>query len=106
MSETQTQFNIDEYNYLSQKLSRVPKFGRVYQQLACLNPEEREILGVLEGIQTLDFIPQNVKDIAIQITPFLVCIGIAEWERSELTDLGLRVGERVKEKTKAKGEDE
>jgi len=56
-----------------------------------MDPEIRELIGVLAGVKVI--IPNTAKAID-KIFPLLSMIGKAKWVRSELTDLGLRVGQK------------
>ena len=82
---------------LSQHLTQIKEAkGQLYQKTACLHPEERELIGLLWAVA--DFIekddPALAKYLKDEIVPFIETIGIARWPRTELTDLGLRVGQR------------
>lgn len=71
----------------------------LYNETACLGIEERQIIGILEGIKVFDEIAKDdelVKQID-QIKRFFQKLGIANWMRFELTDLGLRVGTKHEE---------
>lgn len=82
---------------LSQYLTQIKEAkGELYQKTACLHPEERELIGVIWAVA--DFInnddPALSKYLKDEIVPFIETIGISRWPRTELTDLGLRVGQR------------
>jgi hypothetical protein len=75
----------------------------LYNETACLGSDERMIIGLLEGIQVFDEIkndPELVQQIK-QIKLFFTKLGIANWIRFELTDLGLRVGSKHEEVSEA-----
>lgn len=82
---------------LSQYLTQIKEAkGELYQKTACLHPEERELIGIIWAIA--DFIENDDAELSKylkgEIVPFIETIGIARWPRTELTDLGLRVGQR------------
>jgi hypothetical protein len=84
---------------LSQYLTQIKEAkGPLYQKTACLNAEEREMIGLCWA--TADLIekedPELAKYLKEEIVPFIETIGISRWPRTELTDLGLRVGQRHK----------
>ena len=82
---------------LSQYLTQIKEAkGPLYQKTACLNAEEREAIGLLEGSKV--FVKEDKETIELfdEMEDFLECVGIARWPRTELTDLGLRVGQRHK----------
>lgn len=77
---------------LSQHLSNIKPEGEVYQHTSCLGAEEREIMAVLYWIKTV--MPELKEQLEKEVMPLIENLGIAHWQRSELTDLGLRVGSR------------
>lgn len=83
-------FLIQAFNYLSQKVAEIEPF---YNLTACLNPEERELIGFCKAYSIM--FPED-KDFNMfleeKITPMLKAIGISKWPRGEITDLGLRLG--------------
>lgn len=83
-------FFIQSTNLLAQQLSAL-KGEEIYQETSCMNPEQRQLIGILRGIQAVSPKTKNKID---KILPLIAMIGKANWERSELTDLGLRVGQR------------
>jgi len=76
---------------LSQHLASLKPDGELYQKTSCLGAEERETIAILEYIKFRK--PERKQKIDL-IIPFFEKIGVAHWQRSELTDLGLRVGKR------------
>jgi hypothetical protein len=77
-------------NLLAQQLAGL-KGEEIYAETSCMHPEQRQLIGVLRGLQGL---APSMRDPLEKIIPFIAMIGKANWERSELTDLGLRVGQR------------
>lgn len=82
---------------LSQYLTQIKEAkGELYQKTACLNAEERETIGICWAVA--DLIQKDDAETANylrnDIVSFLEIIGISRWPRTELTDLGLRVGQR------------
>jgi len=83
-------FFIQATNLLAQQLANI-KGEEIYAETACMAPEYREVIAALRAIQAIN--PKTEKSIN-KLMPFLVNLGKASWVRSELTDLGLRVGSR------------
>jgi len=82
---------------LSQYLVQIPEAkGELYQKTACINAEEREMMGLCWAVADLikKDDPELAEYLKKEIIPFLETIGISRWPRTELTDLGLRVGQR------------
>jgi len=67
------------------------KGEEIYTLTACMDPEYRQTIAILEGLKTLA--PKSTPQIK-KILPLMELLGKANWQRSELTDLGLRVGQR------------
>jgi hypothetical protein len=82
-------------NLLSQQLAGL-KGEEIYQLTSCLNAEEREFIGVLRAIQVLPGIDVATAKKCEELIPFFLEIGKSKWPRTELTDLGLRVGNRFR----------
>lgn len=85
---------------LSQQWSEIGgKDGKLFQKTCGVNPEEAEMIGYLTGIA--DLIEPEAKDIADlirnKIIELLETIGIAKWQRGELTHLGGRVALRYQQ---------
>ena len=81
---------------LSQYLTQIKEAkGPLYQKTACINAEEREMIGILEASKVF---VKNQKTVQLldKVEDFLETVGISRWPRTELTDLGLRVGQRHK----------
>lgn len=73
--------------------------GELYHKTACINAEEREMIGMLYAIA--DLLPDEPELAAFltqDVAGLFESIGIAKWPRTELTDLGLRVGQKHKVK--------
>jgi hypothetical protein len=83
-------FFIQSTNLLAQQLSAL-KGEEIYTATACMDSEIRELIGVLEGIKA---VAPNVQKPINKFLPLICMIGKAKWIRSELTDLGLRVGQK------------
>lgn len=83
-------FFIQSTNLLAQQLAAL-KGEEIYNETACMHPEQRQLIGVLRGL--IEIAPKSKLAIE-KILPLVNMIGKANWERSELTDLGLRVGQR------------
>jgi hypothetical protein len=75
----------------------------LYNKTACLGIEERQMIGLLEGIKVFKEIKEDQELIAQidEIESFFEKLGIANWMRFELTDLGLRVGSKHEEVSEA-----
>jgi hypothetical protein len=85
-----TDFFVQSTNLLAQQLAHL-NGEEIYQLTSCMAPDIRELIGVLEGLKLVA--PQSKVPID-KLLPLISMIGKAKWERSELTDLGLRVGQR------------
>ena len=88
-------FQAEETNLLSQALADLPG-NEFYVETALLNPEEKEILGLIEGIQKLSFFSDSFKKFCVDLKPFFNALGIGKLALSELTALGLKVGHKNK----------
>lgn len=85
-----SEFFIQATNLLAQQLAAI-KGEEIYTETACMDPEYRTLIAVLKSLE--ETTPGAKKSIS-KIMPLLVNLGKAAWIRSELTDLGLRVGQR------------
>jgi len=85
-----SEFFIQATNLLAQQLAMI-KGEEIYTQTACMDPEYRQTIAVLQGLK--DMAPKSKAPID-KILPLMELLGKASWNRSELTDLGLRVGQR------------
>lgn len=83
-------FFIQATNLLAQQLAMI-KGEEIYTKTSCMDPEYRQTIAVLEGIKQMQ---PKLKGKIDKIEPLLELLGKASWIRSELTDLGLRVGQR------------
>ena len=87
---------IQTIKLLSQRVAMLEPFFNI---TACLNPEERQLIGYCEayrimfGDQDKEF-SQFLQEKAI---PMLEKIGISRWPRTELTDLGLKISNKDEE---------
>lgn len=81
---------------LSQRLAMLEPF---FNKTACLNPEERELIGYCAAYCEMfkDSDPEFIEYLQQKVIPALTKIGIARWPRTELTDLGLRISNRDEE---------
>lgn len=90
MSQSLSKLIFETQRLLSAKIgSRFP----FYKQTACLNEEIALYIAYCEIIKI--FFPNKkrlIKFIDEKLVPALEKIGIATWSRSEITDLGLKVG--------------
>lgn len=84
---------LQSLNLLSQQLAKIAG-EEIYQVTSCMNPEERELIGLLAAIPKLPGVTQVQGKTCRDLIPFFSEIGKARWPRTELTDLGLRVGDR------------
>ena len=79
----------------------------IYALLALLNPEEKEIIGALLGIQKLTWFNKSFKKFCMDLIPFLVKYGAGkEQVLREVSQLALKAGHKNKTVSKAEGEDE
>lgn len=85
-----SEFFTQATNLLAQQLTNI-KGEEIYSETACMDPEYRVLIGILRGLETAS--PKSKKPIE-KLLPIVTMIGKASWDRSELTDLGLRVGQR------------
>lgn len=86
-------FYIQGMNLLSQQLSQM-QGEEIYNLTSCMNQEERDIVGILTALKKLPQVTPEQKKLVDTIIPFFSELGKARWVRTELTDLGLRVGNR------------
>lgn len=80
---------------LSQRVVNIEKF---FSLTACMNLEEREIIGLIYAYDELTKDPK-VKDpfndfLMNKVVPALQKIGRSKWGRTELTDLGFMLGDK------------
>jgi hypothetical protein len=59
-----------------------------------INRDEKEMIGFLEGIQSLPWFSKKFKRFLKNLIPFLICYGIGKFEMSELSALGVKVGHK------------
>lgn len=98
-------FSTEEANLLAQSLSELEE-GLLYVEMSLLHPDEKEIIGLIEGIQTLPWFNEAFKKFCKDLIPFFNAYGIGKLDLSELTSLGLKVGHKNKSETTAEKEDE
>ena len=89
-------FFIQTTNLLSQQLASLAG-EEIYAQTSCMDPEYRNLIAILLSLKKMK--PSTSKAIN-KIFPLLENLGKAAWFRTELTDLGLRVGQRNIEEVK------
>jgi len=90
MSQSLSKLIFETQRLLSAKIGAQHPF---YKQTACLDDDIREIIAYCEIVKI--FLPNNErlrKLIDEKIVPALEKIGIARWKRTEITDLGLKIG--------------
>lgn len=88
----QNDFMLYAQKLLSQK---VAKFDKFLSLTACLNIEERELIGYCRAFTKL--FPANKEFnefLEKKIIPAFVVIGQSKWFRSELTDLGFKLSDK------------
>ena len=107
----QDKFSTEEANLLAMSLSdlsqeQLNNVNNLYSLMALIGPEEKEIIGAIEGVQTLPFFSPEFKAFCKSIEPFIIAYGIGKLELSELTGLGLKVGHKNKTETTAPEEEE
>lgn len=76
-------------------LDKIPE-GEIFQKTSCMNPDDAELLGFILAIKQLR--PEKAERLKKIIT-LLETIGIAKWQKGELTHLGFRAGLRYQEVT-------
>jgi hypothetical protein len=62
---------------------------RIFAQTACMSPEIRQLIGLLEGVKKIK--PQYSAKIN-KVMPLLEMMGKTSWQRTEVTDLGFKAG--------------
>lgn len=85
---------------LSQHLA---KLEPLYSKTACLGVNERRIIALLEAMKVFKEVKEDKETLADikELQDFFGIYGIGNWIRFELTDLGLRVGEKYVEESEA-----
>ena len=82
---------IQAYTLLSQRLSNIDPD---YADSACVHPDEAELIGFCKAYIKMFGKSEFSTWLDKQVIPALRMIGLARWPRSELTNLGLRIGAR------------
>lgn len=74
---------------LSQRIAKLEPF---LNETACLNPQEREIIGYCKAYISI-YGEEDPLSVAFKerFIPALRYIGFAKWRRTELTDLGFKI---------------
>lgn len=81
---------------------KVGKLIGFLKDTACMNREEREIIGLLEYMKELFKNDKNFSKFIDQIVkPFFVKQGHAKWKRDVVTDLALAMSRRRERKEKS-----
>lgn len=81
---------------MSIDVGRIEAF-KFLKDTACMNPRERKILAVLEGFQGMFGKQAGIKKFSAfvdRIKPLVRKIGLANWNRDIITDLGLAKAHR------------
>ncbi len=79
----------------TQKLlaQRLAALAPKYNETACLHPEEREMIGACFAyIQLFGEETKFAEWLKTRMIPALTVLGLTRWPRTEMTDLGLRIG--------------
>lgn len=77
-----------------------------YALMALLNPEEKEIIGVLLGIQKIKWFNASFKKFCKDMIPFMIEYGAGrEQITKEVSQLALKAGHKNKSVAKAEEED-
>jgi len=91
MSQSLSKLIFETQRLLSAKIGAKHPF---YRETACMDMEYREYLAYCEIIKL--FFPENKRLIELidkKLIPSLEYIGVARWGRTEITDLGFKVGQ-------------
>jgi len=88
-------FYIRAVNLLSQHIASLKPYGVFLSELACMNKEEREIIGYIKGYTVLYPEDKDFNKFLERVIVLLKYIGLSKWGRTELTDLGLMIGEKL-----------
>lgn len=90
MSQSLSKLIFQTQNLLSARIGVQHPF---YRETACMDAEIREFLAYCEIVKI--FFPNNKRLIQLienKLKPSLEKLGIARWARTEITDLGLKIG--------------
>jgi hypothetical protein len=91
MSQSLSKLIFETQRLLSAKIGAKYPF---YRETACMDAQFREYLAYCEIIKL--FFPDNKRLIDLidkKLIPALEYIGVARWDRTEITDLGFKVGQ-------------
>jgi hypothetical protein len=83
-------FFIQATNLLAQQLAGLAG-EEIYVKTSCMEFEYRQVVAVLDAMVKMS---PRLKTQIDKILPLIENLGKAAWPRTELTDLGLRVGQR------------
>lgn len=89
-------FNVDSFKAMSIDVGRIPAF-KFLRNTACMNLRERKILAVLDGFEHLFGNIEGTEDFTEflgNLKPFIRELGLANWARDIITDLGLAKAHR------------
>lgn len=66
--------------------------GKLIQKTSCMNPEDAEIIGVLEASKIFLEDDGETFKLLDQLKDFFEKVGLSRWVKGELTHLGFRAG--------------
>jgi predicted RNA-binding protein len=89
MSQSLSKLIFETQRLLSAKIGAEYPF---YKKTACLDDEIRELIAYCEIVKIFINNERLRKLIDEKLVPALEKIGIARWKRTEITDLGLKIG--------------
>ena len=90
MSQSLSKLIFETQRLLSTRIGAQYPF---YKKTACLDDDIRELIAYCEIVKI--FVPNNPrlkKLIDEKLVPALETLGVARWKRTEITDLGLKIG--------------
>lgn len=78
--------------------------GRILQKTSCMNPEDAEMIGLIEASKV--FLKKNPKNAKLierlnEVQDFFEILGLSKRSKGELTHLGFRAGTRYEEQISA-----
>lgn len=76
---------------------RVAREDELLRLLACVNPDIRELIGLLLAYNILNYGEDKAEYEFQDEVKALIALGKATWPRKELTDLALKVGDTAKQ---------
>ena len=81
---------LEAVNLFSKFVAQEEDFLRL---TACLNPEEREIIGYCKAYKIFSGKTPFTEFLEKKVIPAFVIIGMSRWDRSELSDLGFKIAD-------------